>query len=232
MVYYMHHFIYNNGTRIKKNMIELQKIQRKLNVPKSLYNKFGGFNYRNSEQIFEAVKPLLEEHKCVLTLSDDIVLIGDRFYVRATATITNSQGQSVSASALAREAEDKKGMDEAQVTGAASSYARKYALGGLFLIDDGQDPDSQDNSNKTPIPTTSSVPKTQTPKSAVKAAKIPAFDLNAAIKEVLGAKNREDLVSIWNNRKSLFSGSDFEAFKTAIAKKEKELRDEPKVKTE
>lgn len=213
-------------------MIELQKIQRKLNVPKSLYNKFGGFNYRNSEQIFEAVKPLLEEHKCVLTLSDDIVLIGDRFYVRATATITNSQGQSVSTSALAREAQDKKGMDEAQLTGAASSYARKYALGGLFLIDDGQDPDSQDNSNKTPIPTTSSVPRTQTPKTAAKAAKIPAFDLNAAIKEVLGAKNREDLVSIWNNRKSLFSGSDFEAFKTTIAKKEKELRDEPKVKAE
>ena len=87
-------------------MIELQKIQRKLNVPKSLRNNFGGFNYRNAEQIFEAVKPLLEEHKCVLTLSDDIALIGDRFYVKATATITNSQGQSVSASALAREAQD------------------------------------------------------------------------------------------------------------------------------
>ena len=204
-------------------MIELQKIQRKLNVPKSLRNNFGGFNYRNAEQIFEAVKPLLEEHKCVLTLSDDIALIGDRFYVRATATITNSQGQSVSASALAREAQDKKGMDEAQVTGAASSYARKYALGGLFLIDDGQDPDSQDNSGKTAVSAAPSAPKTPTPRAAAN-----AFDLNTAIKEVLGATSREQLQQIFAQRKSMLAGDDLKAYKQAIAKRDKELSDEAK----
>ena len=207
-------------------MIELQKIQRKLNVPKSLRNNFGGFNYRNAEQIFEAVKPLLEEHKCVLTLSDDIALIGDRFYVRATATITNSQGQSVSASALAREAQDKKGMDEAQVTGAASSYARKYALGGLFLIDDGQDPDSQDNSGKTAVSAAHSAPKAQAPKTTAKAAEIPAFDLNTAIKEVLGATSREQLQQIFAQRKSMLTGDDLKTYKQTIAKRDKELSDE------
>ena len=211
-------------------MIELQKIQRKLNVPKSLRNNFGGFNYRNAEQIFEAVKPLLEEHKCVLTLSDDIALIGDRFYVRATATITNSQGQSVSASALAREAQDKKGMDEAQVTGAASSYARKYALGGLFLIDDGQDPDSQDNSGKTAVSAAPSAPKTPTPRAAAKAAETPAFDLNTGIKEVLGATSREQLQQIFAQRKSMLAGDDLKTYKQTIAKRDKELSDEAKAK--
>lgn len=200
-------------------MVELQKIQRKLNVPKSLVNKFGGFNYRNAEQILEAVKPLLEEQGCVITLADDVVLVGDRYYVKATATITNKQGQSVSTSALAREAHDKKGMDDAQITGAASSYARKYALGGLLLIDDGQDPDSEDNSGKnTPTPKPSAKP-------AAKAADIPPFDLNAAIKEVLGAASRERLQELFTQRKSMLSGDDLKAYKQAIAKRDKELSD-------
>lgn len=200
-------------------MVELQKIQRKLNVPKSLVNKFGGFNYRNAEQILEAVKPLLEEQGCVITLADDVVLVGDRYYVKATATITNKQGQSVSTSALAREAHDKKGMDDAQITGAASSYARKYALGGLLLIDDGQDPDSEDNSGKnTPAPKPSAKP-------AAKAADIPPFDLNAAIKEVLGAASRERLQELFAQRKSMLSGDDLKAYKQAIAKRDKELSD-------
>lgn len=200
-------------------MVELQKIQRKLNVPKSLVNKFGGFNYRNAEQILEAVKPLLEEQGCVITLADDVVLVGDRYYVKATATITNKNGQSVSTSALAREAHDKKGMDDAQITGAASSYARKYALGGLLLIDDGQDPDSEDNSGKnTPAPKPSAKP-------AAKAADIPPFDLNAAIKEVLGAASRERLQELFAQRKSMLSGDDLKAYKQAIAKRDKELSD-------
>lgn len=199
-------------------MVELQKIQRKLNVPKSLVNKFGGFNYRNAEQILEAVKPLLEEQGCVITLADDVVLVGDRYYVKATATITNKNGQSVSTSALAREAHDKKGMDDAQITGAASSYARKYALGGLLLIDDGQDPDSEDNSGKS-----AAAPKAPAAKPAAKAADIPPFDLNAAIKEVLGAASRERLQELFAQRKSMLSGDDLKAYKQAIAKRDKEL---------
>lgn len=201
-------------------MVELQKIQRKLNVPKSLVNKFGGFNYRNAEQILEAVKPLLEEQGCVITLADDVVLVGDRYYVKATATITNKQGQSVSTSALAREAHDKKGMDDAQITGAASSYARKYALGGLLLIDDGQDPDSEDNSGRG-----ATAPKAPAAKPAAKAADIPPFDLNAAIKEVLGAASRERLQELFTQRKSMLSGDDLKAYKQAIAKRDKELSD-------
>ena len=206
-------------------MIELQKIQRKLNVPKSLFNNFGNFKYRSAEQIFEAVKPLLEEQKCLLTLSDEIIFVGDRFYVKATATITNSQGQSVSTSALAREALSKKGSDDAQITGAASSYARKYALGGLFLIDDGQDPDSQDNSGKTTVSAAPSVPKAPTPRAAAKAAEIPAFDLNTAIKEVLGATSREQLQQIFAQRKSMLAGDDLRVYKQTIAKRDKELSD-------
>lgn len=201
-------------------MVELQKIQRKLNVPKSLVNKFGGFNYRNAEQILEAVKPLLEEQGCVITLADDVILVGDRYYVKATATITNKQGQSVSTSALAREAHDKKGMDDAQITGAASSYARKYALGGLLLIDDGQDPDSEDNSGRG-----ATAPKAPAAKPAAKAADIPPFDLNAAIKEVLGAASRERLQELFVQRKSMLSGDDLKAYKQAIAKRDKELSD-------
>ena len=211
-------------------MIELQKIQRKLNVPKSLFNSFGNFKYRSAEQIFEAVKPLLEEQKCFLTLSDEIIFVGDRFYVKATATITNSQGQSVSTSALAREALSKKGSDDAQITGAASSYARKYALGGLFLIDDGQDPDSQDNSGKTAAPAAPSASKAPTPRAAAKAAEIPAFDLNTAIKEVLGATSREQLQQIFAQRKSMLAGDDLKAYKQTIAKRDKELSDEAKAK--
>ena len=120
---------------------KLAMIQRTLKAPKGQYNSFGKYKYRNCEDILEAVKPLLNE--CVLTISDDIQLIGDRFYVKATATL-QYQELSVSVSAFAREALDKKGMDDSQITGAASSYARKYALNGLFLIDDTKDADSDE----------------------------------------------------------------------------------------
>ena len=209
-------------------MIELQKIQRKLNVPKSLFNSFGNFKYRSAEQIFEAVKPLLEEQKCFLTLSDEIIFVGDRFYVKATATITNSQGQSVSASALAREAQDKKGMDEAQVTGAASSYARKYALGGLFLIDDGQDPDSQDNSGKTAVSAAHSAPKAPTPRAAAKAAEIHAFDLNTAIKDMEKCTDLASFKAYIKDVKSRLSPEDWEKFRPLGTKKQKELQNEAK----
>ena len=124
-------------------------IQTKLKAPKNQFNKFGNYYYRNAEDIQEAVKPLLAETKAVLTISDDISVIGDRFYVKATAKLIDAESSdSVEVTAFAREPIERKGMDDAQVTGATSSYARKYALCGLFLLDDTKDPDSMDNSQK------------------------------------------------------------------------------------
>lgn len=122
-------------------------IQSELKAPKGQYNSFGKYNYRSCEDILEGVKPLLAKHGLVLTIQDSIDLIGDRFYVKATATITDGK-QEISTSAYARESLDKKGMDASQVTGATSSYARKYALNGLLAIDDTKDADTMDNSKK------------------------------------------------------------------------------------
>lgn len=123
-------------------MKELIAIQTELKAPKNQYNSFGKYKYRSLEDIFEALKPLLSKQKCFVSLNDEIVLIGDRYYIKATATIRNDNGDSVSVSAMAREEENKKGMDSAQLTGATSSYARKYALNGLFAIDDTKDADA------------------------------------------------------------------------------------------
>lgn len=122
-------------------------IQSELKAPKGQYNSFGKYNYRSCEDILEGVKPLLTKHGLVLTIQDSIDLIGDRFYVKATATITDGKEQ-LSTSAYARESLDKKGMDASQVTGATSSYARKYALNGLLAIDDTKNADTMDNSKK------------------------------------------------------------------------------------
>lgn len=122
-------------------------IQSELKAPKGQYNSFGKYNYRSCEDILEGVKPLLTKHGLILTIQDSIDLIGDRFYVKATATITDGKEQ-LSTSAYARESLDKKGMDASQVTGATSSYARKYALNGLLAIDDTKDADTMDNSIK------------------------------------------------------------------------------------
>ncbi|WP_375152363.1 ERF family protein, partial [Enterococcus mundtii] len=108
-------------------------IQTTLKAPKGQVNKFGNYKYRSLEDINEALKPLLAEEKLQLTISDELVMIGNRYYVKATATISDSQGHRLSVDAYAREAESKKGMDESQITGTASSYARKYAMNGLFL---------------------------------------------------------------------------------------------------
>ena len=128
-------------------MKELIMIQQWLKAPKGQYNSFGKYHYRSCEDILEAVKKLLGDQSCILDISDELVLIGDRYYVKATATITNSEGKSVSTTAFAREPIDKKGVDESQITGMASSYARKYALNGLFCIDDTKDADTMDNSS-------------------------------------------------------------------------------------
>lgn len=137
----------------EKTLIQkLAKIQQELKAPKNQYNKFGNYKYRNCEDILEALKPLLGE--CVLTISDEVVQIGDRYYVKARAEFADDGKVTISSIAYARESEDKKGMDSAQITGAASSYARKYALNGLFAIDDTQDADSKDNETvKKELPT-------------------------------------------------------------------------------
>ncbi len=123
-------------------MKELIAIQSELKAPKSQFNKFGGYKYRKAEDILEAVKPLLAKQKCTLTITDDIVMVGNRIYVKATATIKNEKGECETTTGWAREEETKKGMDGSQITGASSSYARKYSLNGLFAIDDNADSDT------------------------------------------------------------------------------------------
>lgn len=128
---------------IAEKMIQ---IQSRLNAPKNQYNSFGKYSYRSCESILEAVKPLLKEQNCYMVITDDIFREGDRVYVQAVATITDAEsGETVANSAFAREDETKKGMDGSQITGTASSYARKYALNGLFLIDDNKDADTDEN---------------------------------------------------------------------------------------
>lgn len=127
-------------------MEKLIKIQQTLKAPKNQRNNFGGFNYRSCEDILEAVKPLLDG--AILTLNDEIVLVGNRFYIKSTATFIDGDFQT-STTAFAREPDTKKGMDEPQITGTASSYARKYALNGLFLIDDQKDADTNEYKKQT-----------------------------------------------------------------------------------
>lgn len=125
--------------------MNLVEIQSRLKAGKTKFNAFGKYNYRSCEDILEAVKPLLKELNMALTISDDIVEVGGRVYVKATATLSNDEGYVAQSTAFAREPEMKKGMDESQITGCASSYARKYALNGLLAIDDTRDADSMDN---------------------------------------------------------------------------------------
>lgn len=132
---------------MENNFIKkIHKLQKELKAPKNQFNKFGGYNYRNCEDILEAVKQIMPDD-LIITIGDEIVLMGDRYYIKATARITDGQN-TIENTAYAREEEIKKGMDASQITGSASSYARKYALNGLLSIDDLKDPDSQDNSEK------------------------------------------------------------------------------------
>lgn len=151
--------------------MNLNEIQQKLKAPKNQRNSFGNYNYRSCEDILEAVKPLLGDS--TLLISDEVVNVGDRYYVKATATLISPDSKpesgkiETSVSAYAREAENKKGMDEAQITGAASSYARKYALNGLFAIDDTKDADTQNNTSNAPQASKKTV-STQKPPTAIK----------------------------------------------------------------
>lgn len=129
----------------------LSAIQFELKAPKGQYNSFGKYNYRSCEDILEAVKPLLKKHGGLLTISDEMFTAGDRVYVKATATFTDNDGSvTISSTAFAREPNDQKGQSESQITGTASSYARKYALNGLFLIDDAKDADTDEYRGGSP----------------------------------------------------------------------------------
>ena len=131
---------------------KLMGLQTELKAPKNQRNNFGNYNYRSCEDILEAVKPLLDKYKVALTIKDEVVLIGDRYYIKATSTLIDiDTGETVEASAFARESEDKRGMDASQLTGATSSYARKYSLNGLPCIDDNKDADSTNMHGKDTI---------------------------------------------------------------------------------
>ena len=133
-----------------KNVYQkLMEVQSKLKAPKSQYNSFGKYSYRSCEDILEALKPLLNEAGAIVNISDQVKLIGDRYYIEATAMFLDANtGDSIISKAIAREDESKKGQDLAQLSGATSSYARKYALNGLFAIDDNKDADSINTHNK------------------------------------------------------------------------------------
>lgn len=186
---------------------KLLTIQTKLNAPKNQRNNFGGFNYRSCEDILTAVKPLLEETNTSLTISDEIVLIWEtRFYIKATATLFDNETWEAiaSTSAFAREQEDKKGMDQSQVTGAASSYARKYALNWLFCIDDNRDADAMS-------PTTVNVEE--------------SFD--GIIKAIASCKSSTELSqvsAVITKVKPNLTAEDFATIKTAYNEKLKELK--------
>ena len=168
------------------DMQKLLNIQRDLKAPKSQYNSFGKYNYRNCEDILEAVKPLCAREGACLTISDAVVQIGERYYIQATATLQDSENGEVIAlvTAYAREEAEKKGMDASQVTGAASSYARKYALNGLFDIDDTKDADSDEKGEKPAKPSNSAakpVAASKKPSEADKPADKPKFNLDDAM---------------------------------------------------
>ena len=128
---------------------KLRAIQSELEAPKNLRNSFGNYNYRSAEGILEALKPHLKKHDLVLTISDELVNIGERYYVKATVSLTDGE-KTITTTALAREEETKKGMDGSQITGASSSYARKYALNGMFAIDDTKDSDATNEHDEKP----------------------------------------------------------------------------------
>lgn len=183
-------------------MKELIEIQKKLNAPKGQYNSFGKYRYRSCEDILASVKPLLYAASCTLTISDDVMMVGDRIYIKATATLINGKGEQVVTTAFAREEDAKKGMDASQVTGAASSYARKYALNGLFAIDDTKDADALNTNEQY----------TQ----AVVAPSMPKPTYTADIEKAIAATTTLDALKVlWDNHPSLQSNAQFTAAMSA-----------------
>lgn len=190
-------------------MKELGIIQSALNVPKGQFNAFGKYKYRSCEDILAALKPLLKQNDCTLTISDDIMQVGNRFYIKATASLTNSNGEQVTVTAFAREEDSKKGMDASQVTGAASSYARKYALNGLFAIDDTKDADALNVNPQYTQPVQAPFPPPQNAQQAsqqLSAAELFQAYAKPAIEQ---AQTKEELVRIFNDYQVLHGMKEF-----------------------
>ena len=173
-------------------MKELIAIQGELKAPKNQLNEFGGYHYRSAEDILEAVKPHLLKNDCILTISDTVEMLGGRFYVKATARLMNSAGEVIETTAYAREEESKKGMDSSQITGATSSYARKYALNGLFCIDDTKDADATNTHGKEEEIKGTAMASKSTPAPIVTA---------NVIRDFAKCNDRDALVATWNKYK-------------------------------
>lgn len=199
-------------------MKELIAIQSELKAPKSQFNKFGGYKYRKAEDILEAVKPLLAKQKCTLIITDDVVLIGNRIYVKATATIKNEKGECETTNGWAREEETKKGMDGSQITGASSSYARKYALNGLFAIDDNADSDTANDGQHQ-----EAQQQTQTQQPAVQQTASPQYhpsDLNEGLGYLSRCVSKDNLLWVIQHYQPLCSNTQF---MQAVSAKKKQL---------
>lgn len=194
-------------------MKELITIQAELKAPKTQVNNFGGYKYRKAEDILEAVKPLLAKQKCTLTITDDIVMVGNRIYVKATATIKNEKGEVETSTGWAREEESKKGMDASQITGASSSYARKYALNGLLAIDDNADSDTTNNGQQ----------QTQTQQPAPQQSSTAQYhpnDLNEGMEYLSRCINKDNLIWVVQHYKPLTANPQF---MQAVSAKKKQL---------
>lgn len=199
-------------------MKELITIQSELKAPKSQFNKFGGYKYRKAEDILEAVKPLLAKQKCTLIITDDVVLIGNRIYVKATATIKNEKGECETTNGWAREEETKKGMDGSQITGASSSYARKYALNGLFAIDDNADSDTTNDGQHQ-----EAQQQTQTQQPTAQQTASPQYhtnDLNEGLAYLSRCVSKDNLLWVIQHYQPLCSNTQF---MQAVSAKKKQL---------
>lgn len=199
-------------------MKELIAIQSELKAPKSLFNKFGGYMYRKAEDILEAVKPLLNKQKCTLTITDDIVMVGNRIYVKATATVKNEKGECETTTGWAREEETKKGMDGSQITGASSSYARKYALNGLFAIDDNADSDTTNDGQHQ-----EAQQQTQTQQPTAQQTASPQYhpsDLNEGLGYLSRCVSKDNLLWVIQHYQPLCSNTQF---MQAVSAKKKQL---------
>lgn len=205
-------------------MKELIAIQSELKAPKNQFNKFGGYKYRKAEDILEAVKPLLNKQKCTLTITDDIVMVGNRIYVKATATIKNEKGECETTTGWAREDETKKGMDGSQITGASSSYARKYALNGLFAIDDNADSDTtNDGQHQEAQQQTQAQHPTAQAAQAVQQPATPQYhtnDLNEGLAYLSRCVTKDNLIWVVQTYKPLTVNPQF---MQAVSAKKKEL---------
>lgn len=190
-------------------MEELVIIQQKLKAPKGQTNKFGGYRYRSCEDILESVKPILSEVKCSLTLSDEMIQVGDRIYVKATATLMNEKGKVQVVTAYAREEESKKGMDGSQITGASSSYARKYALNGLFCIDDTKDSDATNTHDKDDSQQQSNAPANTRTQASDSAGIYTGAQLKIAVSEMKSVKSRKQLEDVWAKYPAMQNNTEF-----------------------